>query len=131
VHVSRPGFRDAGLADPSAYLLPSDPKYLAAARSAPGVQTLDQRLSVSGLVAHGSTTVAFTGQAVDPEPNRRISQGLTLKGDPLSATNPRGVLLGRGLATALGVRPGTVKSRLSRAMARLREELERSEVTVD
>src|SRR4029079_6986685 len=38
VHVSRPGFRDAGLADPSAYLLPSDPKYLAAARSAPGVQ---------------------------------------------------------------------------------------------
>jgi putative ABC transport system permease protein len=114
VHVSRPGFRDAGLADPSAYLLPSDPKYLAAARSAPGVQALDQRLSVSGLVAHGSTTVAFTGQAVDPEPNRRISQGLTLKGDPLSATNPRGVLLGRGLATALGVQLGDVVSFLVR-----------------
>jgi RNA polymerase sigma factor (sigma-70 family) len=37
----------------------------------------------------------------------------------------------REMALALDVRAGTVKSRLSRAMARLRVELERSEVTVD
>jgi putative ABC transport system permease protein len=114
VHVSRPGFRDAGLADPRAYLLPSDPKYLAVVRSTPGIRALDQRLSVSGLVAHGSTTVGFTGQAVDPEPNRQISRGLTLNGEGLSATNPRGVLLGRGLAAALGVRRGDIVSFLVR-----------------
>jgi putative ABC transport system permease protein len=110
VQISRPGFRAAGLADPSAYLLPADAPELKTVLSAPGAKVLDQRLVMNGLASSGENTVAFTGEAVDPDADRLISKVLGVAGEPLSAADPSGVLLGRGLAGALGVKRGDLVS---------------------
>jgi putative ABC transport system permease protein len=106
VQISRPGFHESGFADPSAYLLPAAAAELQIVRGAPGVEVVSQRLLLSGLASSGETTVAFTGEAVDPEAEGKISTALSVEGNNLASSDPSGVLLGRGLASTLGVRLG-------------------------
>ena len=102
IQITRPGFRDAGFADPNAYILPLDVAEFAAVRSAPAVKVLEQRLVLNGLASHGENTIAFTGEAVDPEAAKLTSKVLAVAGENLSDTDSTGVLLGSGLANALG-----------------------------
>jgi putative ABC transport system permease protein len=106
VQITRPGFRTEGFADPRAYLLPARSPELDTVRHAPGVGVVSERLMLSGLVSSGETTVAFTGQAGEPDAERRLSPNLKVTGQDLAASDADGVLLGEGLATALGVKPG-------------------------
>ncbi|HEY2989681.1 MAG TPA: FtsX-like permease family protein [Candidatus Binatia bacterium] len=106
IQISRPGFRAAGFADPSAYLLASDAAELKTVRSAPGAVVLDQRFVLNGLASSGEITVAFTGEAVDPEADKSISKVLGVTGENLSGADPSGVLLGSGLANSLGIKRG-------------------------
>jgi putative ABC transport system permease protein len=106
VRVARTGFRSAGSADPSAYLLGPGEPALARLSLAPNVQVVDQRLIINGLVSAGDNTIAFTGEAVDPDADRLISKLLSINGQNLVANEPSGLLLGTGLALALGVRLG-------------------------
>jgi putative ABC transport system permease protein len=107
VQITRPGYRAAGLADPGRYVLPPDPVDLGKVETAPGVKAVDPRLNVSGLASSGDITVAFTGEAVDPDAERVISSILPIvDGKNLDASDRSGVLVGRGLAAALGVHPG-------------------------
>jgi putative ABC transport system permease protein len=105
IQISRPGFREAGFADPKAFLLPPTAAELDFVRAAPQVEVVDERLLLNGLASSGETTVAFTGEAVDPEADRKISKVLPIEGGNLANSDPSGVLLGRGLGTALGVKP--------------------------
>jgi putative ABC transport system permease protein len=106
IQISRPGFHDAGSADPDAYLLPPAGAELDLVRAAPRIESVSQRLLLSGLASSGETTVAFTGEAVDPDAERIISKVLAVDGQNLANSDPKGVLLGRGLASALGVKLG-------------------------
>jgi putative ABC transport system permease protein len=106
IQISRPGFRVAGFADPNAYLLPPAGVELQVVRAAPNVEVVDERLLLTGLSSSGETTVAFTGEAVNPDANRIISKVLPVEGENLTTSHPNGLLLGRGLAAALGVEPG-------------------------
>lgn len=106
IQISRPGFREAGFADPGAYLLPPAAAELKIIRAAPQVEVIDERLLLSGLASNGETTVAFAGEAVDPDADRKISKVLPVEGENLGKSDPTGVLLGRGLAAALGAKLG-------------------------
>ena len=61
---------------------------------------------LSGLVSSGETTLAFAGDAVDPIAEKTLSKDLQVNGETLDAMDKNGVLLGRGLAKALGVTRG-------------------------
>ena len=106
IQISRPGFREAGFADPKGFLLPAGAPELEVVRSAPKVVMVDERLALSGLASHGDITLAFTGEAVDPDAETVVSKALPVSGDTLSKADPAGVLLGRGLVSALHVKVG-------------------------
>ena len=106
IQISARGFRDVGLADPRAYLINAADPNKAKIEQLPGVVVVTPRLMVSGLVSHGEITVPFAGEGVEPAGERRISKVLSVAGDPLDASVPDGIIIGRGLADALNANRG-------------------------
>lgn len=107
LQVSRPGYQEAGRADPFAYLLPERPEALKTLERTQGVRAIAHRLSFSGLVSRGESTLSFIGEGVDPIKEAFFSRGtIFTAGEPLSADDPAGIVLGAGLATSLGVGVG-------------------------
>jgi putative ABC transport system permease protein len=86
-------------------LLVPDQAEMAAMRSEPGVKALAQRRSFGGLASHEDVTVSFLGEGVDPDGEAGFTS-VVVKGEPLSAHDPSGALLGEGLAANLGVGVG-------------------------
>jgi putative ABC transport system permease protein len=88
-------------------LLPTDSSILQALRDTPGVTTIAPRLSFSGLVSHGDTTLSFLGEGVDPLREERFTDvSIIVEGQELSSTAPEGIIVGKGLASNLGVEVG-------------------------
>src|SRR4030042_1525732 len=77
---------------------------------APHVRSAEARLEFMGLISNGEKSVAFMGDAVEPERQKRMGMLVKVQsGSDLLATkadNP--VILGAGLAKSLNARPGDV-----------------------
>lgn len=114
IQVVRPGYNQAGAADPFAYIIPRNaPEHQAIAKT-PGVKLAAPRLSITGLASHGETTVSFMGEGVDPAKEAELSKALRIvKGRDLSSAQGAEVILGKGLARNLGVEPGAMLALLS------------------
>ena len=107
IQVMRPGYLDGGQADPLHYLMPQvSPESKAIARF-PTVRTMAPRLAFNGLLSHGDATISFIGEGVNPEAEQQVSARLLIAaGKNLSSSDPKGILLGTGLAANLGVKVG-------------------------
>lgn len=106
IQVSRSGYAENGLANPFAYLLPAG-KEKAEVASAPDVVAIGERLDFTGLIGHGDVTKSFVGEGVEPDQERRLASTLIIEsGENLSASTPRGIIVGSGLAANLGVKAG-------------------------
>jgi putative ABC transport system permease protein len=107
--IVRPGFFDKGIADPYAFLLPGHSNEQQALASPPGVVSIAPRLVLSGLISRGDTTLSFAGEGIDPVLENPISSRITLLDrNDLADADEKKVLLGEGLATSLGAKPGDV-----------------------
>ncbi|MGA7800603.1 MAG: ABC transporter permease [Gammaproteobacteria bacterium] len=107
IQVVRPGYLANGQADPYRYLLPGDSPVFKAIEGMPDVKVVAPRLSFSGLISHGDTTVSFLGEGVDPAKEAVLSRDLHVgRGQPMAPGDAHGILLGEGLAANLGVGPG-------------------------
>lgn len=105
--IVRPGFFEKGLANPNAFLLPSDQQAARDLRALPGVVSVSPRLMLSGLINRGDATVPFFGEGIDPVQEMPISRRVTiLSGDNLKTPTEKAVLLGEGLAKSLEAQPG-------------------------
>ncbi len=107
VQVVRPDYFTKGVANPLAYLLPDQSPVPAAIEATPGVKLVAPRIKAAGLVSHGDTTVAFLAEGVVPAKEADLSLALKIvEGRNLSDPQAAEVILGRGLARTLGVKPG-------------------------
>ena len=64
------------------------------------------RASFSGLLKSGSTTVSGWGQGIDAPRESQFFHSLTIEKGEMLTDQANGIVLGRGLANALGVEPG-------------------------
>ncbi|WP_374691184.1 ABC transporter permease [Accumulibacter sp.] len=107
IQIVRPRYLDSGIADPFAYLLPEQSQARQLAEQAPHVRLLAPRLGFSGLISRGDSTISFVADGVDPEKEAQLSRTLLISaGEGLSSTEPKGIILGDGLAANLGARVG-------------------------
>jgi putative ABC transport system permease protein len=108
LQITRPGYHENGLADPDRYLLPND----AAAQTlptVPHVRAWGPRLGLTGLVSHGESTLSFVGEGFDPAHDLTGDRSLTvIQGRRLGVADHDQILVGRGLATLMGVQAGDV-----------------------
>jgi putative ABC transport system permease protein len=107
IHVARKGFHEHGMADPRRFLLPGQSEVLAALLASPRVRTVAPRLSHSGLISKGDTTLSFLGEAVDPDREQNFgSVSIIVRGENLSPEDRTGIIIGQGLAANLGAKVG-------------------------
>lgn len=107
VQIVRPGYFDKGIADPYAFLLPGRSPEQQLVEKTPGFASLAPRLAFSGLISHDEATIAFIGDGVDPEREKRLSSSVTIvSGRDLTSAGESAALLGEGLARSLGVQAG-------------------------
>ena len=71
-----------------------------------GVEHVFPRVSFSALIKKGKTTVAAVGQGVSAEKEADFFHSLNVEEGVTLSTQPEGILLGKGIAQALGVKPG-------------------------
>jgi putative ABC transport system permease protein len=75
------------------------------------------RLAFNGLLSNGKVATVFLGTGVDPrtEASALPQAGLLVNGQPLTVDRPHAALVGRELAEALGLQPGSTLMLQSRS----------------
>lgn len=106
IQVSVPGYHANAQSDPFAYMLPARSPALAALEKLPEAKSVSPRIGFNGLVSHGENTLSFIGEGIDPDKDPSSSNILVLEGKLLSSQDPKGIVLGAGLAANLGVKTG-------------------------
>ncbi|MEP6878642.1 MAG: ABC transporter permease, partial [Nitrosospira sp.] len=107
LQIVRPGYHDAGKADPYAFLLPDAIPELETPNEPQQIKAVAPRLSFSGLISRGEATLSFIGDGDDPRQQAVFGDALQISaGRNLSGDDPLGIIVGEGLARNLGINVG-------------------------
>jgi putative ABC transport system permease protein len=107
IQLYRKGFSEKGTLAPYDYLIRDYATLRAELSKIEHVKTVTARLGFSGLVSTGDNTTSFVGLGVHPEGEAELSSlAVIVDGKDLASRDPRGIILGVGVARAFGVVPG-------------------------
>ena len=107
IQLYRKGYSEKGAIAPYDYLIRDYAALRSVLLQIEHVKTVTARLGLSGLVSTGDTTTSFVGVGVDPEGEVELSSlAVIVEGQDLARRDPRGIIMGVGLARAFGVRLG-------------------------
>ncbi len=105
LQIVRPGYHNTGKSDPYAFLLPDAiPELKSTNDQLKQIKTIVPRISFSGLISHGETTLSFIGDGVDFKEQETFGNALQIsEGKDLSINRPLSIIVGKGLALNLGI----------------------------
>lgn len=107
LQIVKQGYFENGIADPFNYLLPKESPELSKIMALPDIEVVGPRLSLSGLASLRESTLSFIGEGVDAAAEQDLSRSLTIRdGQNLSPDDPKGIIIGRGLAANLDAHVG-------------------------
>ncbi len=108
LQITRPGYQEEGKANPYHFLLPdTQPELKLTSNSLEKIKVIVPRLSFSGLISSGESTLSFIGEGVDPNEQNFFGDALQLTtGNYLSGNNTFQIIMGEGLSRNLGVETG-------------------------
>ena len=108
LQITRPGYQEEGKANPYHFLLPDiQPELKRTSSSLEKIKIIVPRLSFSGLISSGESTLSFIGEGVDPNEQNFFGDALQLTtGNYLSGNNTFQIIMGEGLSRNLGVETG-------------------------
>ena len=91
----------------NAFLMPAELPTELTNNSISEIKAIVPRLSFSGLISHGESTISFIGDAIDPIEQKYFGNSLQiLSGNNLSRESPLHLIAGEGLANSLGLKIG-------------------------
>jgi putative ABC transport system permease protein len=107
IQILRKGYSEFGRREPYAYLM-AEPEPLAAIPAAyPEVLETLTRISFSALANNGRADLPVLAEGVQPERESRLGSFLTIvEGRKLEDDDANGVVLGKGVARSLKLKPG-------------------------
>ncbi|HMU64909.1 MAG: FtsX-like permease family protein [Nitrosomonas sp.] len=108
LQITHPGYQEEGKANPYHFLLPDiQPELKRTSSSLEKIKIIVPRLSFSGLISSGESTLSFIGEGVDPNEQNFFGDALQLTtGNYLSGNNTFQIIMGEGLSRNLGVETG-------------------------
>jgi putative ABC transport system permease protein len=122
IQIYQEGYLEKGRIEPYAYLIENPDEIMSLVRKVRGVRFVTPRLQFSGLISTGENTISFLGMGIDPEHEkttqasggdlRKSTENLTFggvivtSGQPITPGDTYSVMLGKGLAAAVGARAG-------------------------
>jgi putative ABC transport system permease protein len=109
IQIYKLGYNERHLAEPLGYTISNhELENINALLSAiPHVKEVAPKLELSGLISYGGKNVSFLGVGVEAEKDAQFSTMVSfIRGAPLSAQEPHGVVLGKGLAAKLEAQVG-------------------------
>jgi len=107
LQIYKAGFLKSGRQSPFQYMIEEPEKIAAQFRELPNVVDVMPRVSFSGLLSNGRTTLGIIGEGVDVAREARWSSSLRLlSGNQLSQKGRYEILLGQGIAQSLKLKAG-------------------------
>ncbi|MEC5397670.1 ABC transporter permease [Uliginosibacterium sp. H1] len=105
--VSREGFMEKGTRNPTRYLIEQPEALTKRIRGIEGVDDVMARISFAGVINNGRRDYGIVGEGVEPAKEARLGSMITvLAGRMLDEKDLDGIMIGEGVATAMGVTPG-------------------------
>ena len=100
------GYREAIFEDPTKHWISNNGQVQEFLSRLDGVENVFPRVGFSALIKHGNTTIGGSGQGIQAEKEAEFFHSLNVEEGETLTSQPNGILLGRGLANSLHVRPG-------------------------
>ena len=107
LQVGQAALFSAGSRMPEKHRITASAEVKAQLSQLPGVTRVMARLNFTGLLNNGKVDLPVLGEGVEPAPEAELARSITiLAGRMLGAEDRTGILIGEGVAGALGLKPG-------------------------